>query len=98
MCSGGIFDYDIKQERLTEVEYELAEPNVWDDQVRAQELGRERASLEQVVQTINDLDKGVDDTRELLDMIVEEGDESALSDVENDIAQLNQHLSASSLL
>lgn len=92
MCSGGIFDYDSKQERLAEVEHELAEPGVWDDQARAQDLGRERSSLELVVKTIEDLDKGVSDTRELLDMIVEEGDEAALADVDNDIQALNKHL------
>ena len=43
MC---IFDYAVKQDRLKEVELELAEPSVWDDPEKAQELGRERASLE----------------------------------------------------
>lgn len=93
MCLGGIFDYDSRRERLTEVELELAEPKVWDDQDRAQELGRERSSLEQIVKTIDDLDQGVNDTRELLDMIVEEGDETALVDVDTDIKKLNDHLS-----
>jgi peptide chain release factor 2 len=93
MCSGGIFDYDGKKEQLTEVELELAEPDVWNDQQRAQDLGRERASLEQVVKTIDDLDRGVADTRELLEMIVEDGDVSALEDVDGDINRLNSHLS-----
>ncbi len=93
MFLGGIFDYDGKKEQLTEVELELAEPDVWNDQNRAQELGRERASLEQVVKTIDNLDQGVADTRELLEMIVEEGDDSALVDVDNDIKKLNSHLS-----
>jgi peptide chain release factor 2 len=93
MCLGGTFDYDGKKEQLTEVELELAEPDVWNDQNRAQELGRERASLEQVVKTIDDLDHGVAETRELLEMIVEDGDESALADVDDDINRLNSHLS-----
>ena len=93
MRLGGIFDYASKKERLAEVELELAEPDVWNDQARAQELGRERSSLEQVVKTIDDLDQGVADTRDLIDMIVEEGDESALTDVEQDIDTLNTHLS-----
>lgn len=93
MCSGGIFDYDGKKEQLTEVDLELAEPDVWNDQKRAQDLGRERASLEQVVKTIDDLDRGVADTRELLEMIVEDGDASALGDVDSDINRLNSHLS-----
>jgi peptide chain release factor 2 len=72
---------------------ELAEPDVWDDQARAQALGRERSSLEDVVNTIDELDQGVVDTRELLSMIVEEDDESALSEVEQDIDKLKSRLS-----
>lgn len=56
-------------------------------------MGRERASLEQVVKTVDDLDQGIGDLRELLQMIVEEGDAAALDDVQQDIEQLNQHLS-----
>ena len=43
--SGGIFDYDQRSERLTEVERELEQPTVWDDPDRAQALGKERADL-----------------------------------------------------
>ena len=93
MCLGGIFDYAAKKEKLIEVELELAQPGVWNNQARAQELGRERAGLEQVVNTIDALDQGVQDTRELLDMMVEEGDASALVDVEQDIEKLNMQLS-----
>lgn len=92
MCSGGIFDYDGKKEKLAEVELELAEPSVWDDQVRAQNLGRERSSLEQVVNVIDDLEQGVADTRVLLEIIVEEGDESALTEIQQDINSLNSQL------
>ena len=37
--SGGIFDYDQRSERLTEVERELEQPSVWDDPERAQTWG-----------------------------------------------------------
>ncbi len=65
---------------------------MWHDQTRAQSLGKERASLEQVVDTIDQLDRGVEDVCELLDLVVEEGDAAALSDVEDEIAQLNRQL------
>jgi hypothetical protein len=61
-CLGGIFDVDQKRERLAEVELELAEPSVWDDPERAQELGRERVSLESVVSAIDTLTSGAADT------------------------------------
>lgn len=94
MCSGGIFDYDTKKERLTEVELELGESNVWENPERAQALGRERSSLEMVVKTIDDLDTGVSDCRELLDMAVEENDEASVADVQAEIARLDEQLAA----
>ena len=92
MCSGGIFDYDNRKERLAEVELELGEPNVWNEPEIAQELGRERSSLEVVVKTIEDLDTGVVDARELLDMAVEEDDADTVSDVESDMSDLETQL------
>ena len=71
---GGIFDYDIRKEQLTEVELELGEPAVWDDPGRAQELGKQRAALDIVVSTIDKLTVGVSDVAELLEMAVEEDD------------------------
>lgn len=92
MCLGGIFDYDLKKERLAEVELELAEPSVWENAERAQALGRERASLEAVVKTIDDLDSGVADSSELLDMAVEENDESMVADVQAELDRLEKQL------
>jgi peptide chain release factor 2 len=94
MCFGGIFDYDVKKERLTEVEAELSEPGVWNEPERAQALGRERASLEQVVKTIDNLDQGLADCRELIDLSVEENDEASLADVEKEIQSLEAQLAA----
>ena len=91
-CLGGIFDYAEKKDRLTEVEAELAEPDVWNDQERAQALGRERSSLELVVATIDNLDQGVSDGHELLDMAVEEDDEELLAEVQAEIDNLEGQL------
>lgn len=92
MCLGGIFDFDAKQEQLTEVELDLAEPEVWNDPERAQALGKERAALEIIVKTILSMDSGVMDARELLDMAVEEDDEDILVDVQEEIDQLSEQL------
>ncbi|WP_390618596.1 peptide chain release factor 2 [Maricurvus nonylphenolicus] len=88
----GYLDYEHKKERLTEVELELGEPSVWDNPERAQELGRERSNLEAIVKTIDDLDQGVVDCRDLLEMAVEEDDEDSVADVETEIAGLDEHL------
>ena len=94
MCSGGTFDYAEKKDRLAEVELELAEPSVWDEPERAQSLGRERASLELVVKTIDDLDRGSTDSHDLLEMAVAEDDidtaDMVASDTSDLIAQLEK--------
>ena len=79
---------------MTEVEAELSEGDVWNDADRAQALGRERASLEQVVGTLTDLTQGIDDLRELLAMVAEEGDEEGLADIQTEIDALEARLAA----
>ena len=77
---------------MKEVELELAEPSVWDDPEKAQALGRERASLETVVSTIETLDAGCDDASDLLDLAVEEKDQDTANAVEQDLAGLEAAL------
>ncbi|MGB1907344.1 MAG: peptide chain release factor 2 [Spongiibacter sp.] len=88
----GYLDYANKKERLTEVELELGDPTVWEDPARAQELGRERASLESVVATIDEMDAGLADNAELLEMAAEEDDEETVAAVEEEIARLEETL------
>ncbi|WP_300427839.1 peptide chain release factor 2 [Thalassolituus sp.] len=88
----GYLDYANKVERLEEVEHELAQGDVWDNPDRAQELGRERSALEIVVKTINNLDGGLGDARDLLDMAVEENDEDAVEDVKSELNNLQSEL------
>lgn len=90
---GGIFDYANKVERLEEVEHELSQGDVWDDPERAQALGKERSSLELVVNTINNLSNGVNDAKDLLDMAVEENDQTAVEDVRSELSELDKELS-----
>ncbi len=87
---GGIFDYDQKSERLTEVERELESPDVWSDPDYARGLGKERAQLELVVNTINEASQGVEDTSGLLELVVEEGDEDSLPEVESELDRLEK--------
>ncbi|MFJ2467728.1 PCRF domain-containing protein, partial [Pseudomonas sp. NPDC087615] len=89
---GGIFDYDQKHERLTEVNRELEDPSVWNKPEYAQELGRERAALAQIVDTLDELNGGLADCRDLLDMAVEENDEGAVGDVVAELARLEDNL------
>jgi peptide chain release factor 2 len=87
-CSGGIFDFDLRKDRLAEVELELGEPSVWENPERARELGRERAALENTVHTIEKLSTGVADARDLLELAAAEDDESTVSDIDAEVVAL----------
>ncbi|MDG9671572.1 peptide chain release factor 2 [Hahella sp. CR1] len=81
-------DYDVKKERLVEVERELEDPSVWNNPERAQGLGKERSSLEVVVKTVDDVTGGLTDCSDLLDMAVEEQDADAVSEVETELESI----------
>jgi len=91
--SGGIFDYPTQSERLIEVKRELEVPELWNKPERVQILGKERARLEKIVQTIDQLDKGLTESHELLELSQQETDEVMVSSVLQDLERLEQQLS-----
>ncbi|QCF35029.1 peptide chain release factor 2 [Salinivibrio sp. YCSC6] len=88
----GYLDYDAKKERLEEVNAELEQPDVWNEPERAQALGKERASLEAVVETIDQLTQGGEDVNELLMLAVEEDDQETFDEIEPELADLEAKL------
>ncbi len=88
--SGGIFDYDQKHERLIVVNLELEDPRVWDDPKRAQDLGREKRSLEDIVLVLQSVDQGLKDARELYNMAREEADFDTIQGIEADAQAMEE--------
>lgn len=86
--SGGIFDYDLKAERLVEVSRELEDPDIWNDADAAQALGRERVRLAETVEGLDRLVEGFAEARELLELAADESDEETLTEVQTDIDRL----------
>ncbi|HIL18879.1 MAG TPA: peptide chain release factor 2 [Gammaproteobacteria bacterium] len=89
----GYLDYQNKRERLEEVLLRFEEPDIWTDQSVAQELGRERARLEEVVGTIDDLTIKTDEALELLDLARTEEDDATIVDLRADIDSIGNVLS-----
>ncbi len=73
---------------MKEVERELEDPSVWQNQERAQELGKERARLAEIVETLQHLETGLNDAGELLAIVEDEQDPAALAEIENDVESL----------
>ncbi len=83
--SGGIFDYDGKKDRLEEVSRLTEDPDIWNDPKRAQELGRERKQLEDVVLVIDEISAMVSDSAELFGMGRAENDDDTILAVQADL-------------
>ncbi len=89
---GGIFDFAAKSEKLEQVNAELEDPNVWNDQKRAQDLGREKKSLEAIVVELTEIKSGLTDANDLFEMAREEDDEDTLVAIEADAEELEKRV------
>ncbi|MBU1395635.1 MAG: peptide chain release factor 2 [Gammaproteobacteria bacterium] len=89
----GFLNYAVKKDRLEEVARLAEDPNFWNDAEKAQELGRERKSLEDVVLVLDRVTSGLKDASELFEMAREENDDDTLAAVQADIAALEKDVS-----
>lgn len=89
---GGIFDFDVKVERLEEVNAELEQPDIWNEPEKAQALGKERSSLEVIVNTIRQLEQGLEDVEGLLELAMEADDEETFHEAVAELDDLEQKL------
>jgi peptide chain release factor 2 len=62
----------------------LEDPAIWKDPQQAQTLGKERVELEKTVHTVNDAQKDIEDSQELLHIAKEEDDLTAFHDLEQE--------------
>ena len=88
----GFFDFDAKSTRLIEVNQLLEDPQLWNDPKRAQEMGREKKSLEAVVQALRGLTSRVEESSELLEMARSENDDATLLAVEEDVSGIEKEV------
>ena len=82
---GGHFDFDTKHDRLRLVRAQLEEPDIWNNPKQAQELGRERARLEDELGALEKLGSRLADAGELLELARAENDAEVGVAVEQDI-------------
>jgi peptide chain release factor 2 len=78
---GGIFDFDLKKERLEEILRELESAQTWQNPEKVQSLGQEKSSLEQVVNKLETLKVDLADAKALLEMAEADNDEDAFDEL-----------------
>lgn len=77
---------------MEEVNAELEQPDVWNTPEKAQALGKERVALENVVSTILELQRGIDDVEGLIELAVEVEDEQTFQEAQNQADELAKKL------
>jgi peptide chain release factor 2 len=85
MPSGGIFDVPSQLEHLKTLEKKLHAEDLWDDHAKAQEILKEKSSIENSLQPFNSVVKKFEDLSVLLELSEEEGGESLLEDAEEEL-------------
>ena len=93
MPFGGIFDVDTKARRLEEVVALTEDPALWNDPKRAQEIGKERKSLEDIVVGLAGLSQAIEDGEELFAMAREERELSAIESLEAEARSIEDKVS-----
>lgn len=85
MISGGFFDYAGKKSALEKVNLELENPDIWNNQERAQELSKQKKQLEAVVGNLDTLDTTITGCKELFDLATSENDEETILLIQADL-------------
>ena len=73
---------------------ELENPEVWSQPEQAQALGRERAQLEDVVDVLDQISRGLKDGTDLLELAAEEEDQATVAGIETDVDELEKRVGA----
>ncbi|PIU54480.1 MAG: peptide chain release factor 2 [Deltaproteobacteria bacterium CG07_land_8_20_14_0_80_60_11] len=89
----GHLDLAGKQVRLRHLEELMAAPELWDDQARAADILRERASLIQATEEYAARRQQLEDLELMLDMGLEEEDRQTLKEVARDLTAMEREFS-----
>lgn len=92
MIFGGIFDYNGKQNKLAVVNAELENPEIWNDQQKAQDLNRQKKQLENVIFQIDHLSSAVSNSHELFELARLENDIDTIIATKNDLGTIEKDL------
>ena len=87
---GGIFDWDTAEARLAELNARAEDPNLWNDPRAAQEIMRERQSLERKISSYKQLEQELEDAITLIELGEAEGDEETIAEGEAALKALSE--------
>ncbi len=86
-------DVDTAQRRLAELNTESENPDLWNDQARAQRVMRERDALEDQLAAIARIEQALEDNLTLIELGESEKDEGTVAEAEAELKKLKAELS-----
>jgi peptide chain release factor 2 len=85
---GGIFDWDRSLERLEELNQLAEDPDLWQDQERAQKVMRDRTQLEKSINRVREIETELEDSLGLVELGEAEDDSEVVAEAEAAIEAL----------
>ncbi|MDH3809727.1 MAG: peptide chain release factor 2 [Desulfuromonadales bacterium] len=85
-------DIDSKRERVSELEADVARPEFWNDNEKAQEVLKERTLLQKLVENWESAANGLEDVQVMIDLGEESEDEEALAEVREMLPALEKSI------
>ena len=88
MRLGGTFDVDSKEKEILEIENQLLEKEIWSDIEKSTDLNKRKTFLEKSLITYKDSLNKLSDNKLLLDMALEEDDQTTIKQISNEILEI----------
>jgi len=71
---------------------ELSNPDLWEDQEKAQSINKEKVRLEKELSSFNDLSSAIKDSLELFEILSQENDENSLKEISEEVTKNEKFL------
>ena len=81
-----------KEERIEDLEHQMAAPGFWDDPDKAQVVAQEANNLKSEVETYHGLSQKLEDVETLWEMAMEEKDDSLQGEIEEEVENARKTL------
>ena len=84
-----VYKIDSKKTRLLEIESQLSQEKVWSNLELSQKLSKEKTALEKTISSYDNVSARLSDCQVLLDVSVEENDDSSFQEIFDETLKLN---------
>lgn len=89
---GGLFDLDVKRERIEELELQMSTPDFWNNQGEAQKVIDEVNELKSYVNNFDEIEGNLDDLEVTYELVKEEADQELFEELNQNVTELTKEI------